>query len=35
MIVWVAALGILAGGLLAGFVAGLITGWMMHDRRVC
>jgi hypothetical protein len=28
-----AAIGLLAIGLLIGFVAGLVTGWMMRDRR--
>lgn len=33
MTVCVAAVGLVAIGLLVGLVGGLIAGWMMHDRR--
>jgi hypothetical protein len=33
MTVAVAALGLVAIGLVVGLVGGLIAGWMMHDRR--
>ena len=32
-IVWVAAVGLFAVGMLVGLIGGLIAGWMMHDRR--